>query len=342
MFVLNVRNAHQALPIAIDFIQQVGVPRGSRYGDVLMASQPVTTCYHKPDERVMFWPERDANPFFHFMECLWMMAGRNDVAFLTTFAKKMAEFSDDGKTFHGAYGYRWRKHFGFDQLALVIERLRNNKDDRRQMLGIWDVKADLENQNTKDIPCNTIVHFQVSTDGKLDMTVFNRSNDIIWGCYGANAVHFSFLHEYVARCVGVELGVYRQISDNWHGYRATLDPLLPLGNYAPDCYSNTKLHNSDPYAQGQVKAFPIINTDEKVWNQDLEMFLEDSIEYGYRDVFFRRVAMPLLHAHRAYKKKQPQLALEILEQCAASDWALACKEWIERRIKNETAPKTQS
>ncbi len=80
MNVISVRNVHEALPEALRFLRQTGVPRDSRNGAVLQAPCPVTTVYRRPDERVLFWPERDANPFFHFMESLWMLAGRNDVA----------------------------------------------------------------------------------------------------------------------------------------------------------------------------------------------------------------------------------------------------------------------
>jgi len=50
------------------------------------------------------------------------------------------------------------------------------------------------------------------------MVVFNRSNDMVWGCYGANAVHFSFLHEFIGRSTGLPLGTYTQVSVNLHAY----------------------------------------------------------------------------------------------------------------------------
>ncbi len=335
MYVLNVRNVNQALPIAIDFIQQVGVPRSSRYGDVLVANQPVTTVYNKPQERVIFWKERDANPFFHFMESLWMLAGRNDVKFLKKYAKRMAEFSDDGITFHAAYGHRWRKHFGFDQLDQIIEMLKENPDDRRQILSIWDANTDhkIQKKGCKDIPCNDMVHFQINTEGELDMSVFNRSNDIIWGCYGANAVQFSVLQEYMASSIGVPLGKYRQISDNWHGYKATLTPLLDLADKTPSPYNPDKWERVDPYASETVKPFPLMSTEKKIWDQDLLMFMEGSVEFGYRDPFFRRVAKPIYFAYDAYKENGIDAAIEIMQQCMASDWKLACIEWLERRRK---------
>ena len=49
----------------------------------------------------------------------------------------------------------------------------------------------------EEIPCNTAIYFKVR-EGKLNMTVSNRSNDVIWGTFGANVVHMSILQEYVA------------------------------------------------------------------------------------------------------------------------------------------------
>ena len=67
---------------------------------------------------------------------------------------------------------------------------------------MWDAKQDLSHRNeSKDLPCNTHVYFSIR-EGFLDMTVCNRSNDLIWGCCGANAVHMSFLQEYVATMWG--------------------------------------------------------------------------------------------------------------------------------------------
>ena len=55
----------------------------------------------------------------------------------------MEEYSDDGITLQGAYGFRWREHFGGDQLSVIIERLRNDNTDRRCVLQMWDPLVDL-------------------------------------------------------------------------------------------------------------------------------------------------------------------------------------------------------
>src|SRR6185312_3077911 len=65
MKVLEVRNVHEALPRALRLLRQEAVYRESRNGPVYVTPYPVTTVYNRPSERVMLWPQRDANPFFH-------------------------------------------------------------------------------------------------------------------------------------------------------------------------------------------------------------------------------------------------------------------------------------
>lgn len=327
MHVIPVRNVHHALPLALHQLQSRGVNRDSRNGPVRMFPTPVTTVYKKPNERVIFHALRDANPFFHLFESLWMLGGRRDVASVAVYVKRMETFSDDGKTFHGAYGYRWRHHFKFDQLAVIIQALTKNPDDRRCVLGMWDARVDL-GKDGKDFPCNTTAMFSVDTTGKLNMLVTNRSNDLIWGAYGANAVHFSFLQEYVASALGREVGTYYQVSNNFHAYVEVLTPLASIASV---------FANDNPYLQGEVKPFPIMAEGQAAFDLDLETYLTRGPIVGFSTAFFRQVVTPMHFAHLAYKVGDIDRFLrarEILFQCNASDWRKAALEWLHRRETN--------
>lgn len=332
MQVIHVRNVNEALPEAIYRLENQGIKRDSRNGPVLMFDEPVTTVYEKPTERVMFWPQRDCNPFFHLFESLWMLGGRNDVPYLTQFVSSMRNFSDNGYSFNGAYGFRWKKYYGYDQLDVIIKILRNNKEDRRCVLQMWDAHYDL-GSSSKDVPCNTAVYFSIDSSNKLNMTVTNRSNDLIWGAYGANAVHFSILQEYIASSIGVDVGKYWQVSNNLHAYEKTFsEDIKSLSSEAKSPFKKMRLAN--PYEE-QVSPFKLISTDKKTWDRDLMMFLESGAVIGFEDVFFRRVVTPIYMAHKAYRDKTNpdrfDVALEILEQCVASDWKKATKDWVLRR-----------
>jgi hypothetical protein len=333
MRVIRARNVQQALPLALDALRAEGIRRDSRNGPVIQFREPVTTVYLKPAERVIFWPQRDANPFFHLIESLWMLAGRNDVEFVAKYVARMRSFSDDGVTFHGAYGYRWRNWFDFDQLPKIIDALRANPEDRRQVLSMWDANADLGRQG-KDLPCNLQAIFQIAPDGRLDMMVTNRSNDIIWGAYGANAVHFSYLHEFVARSVGVPQGIYRQVSANFHAYVDVLETVEELADEAPGVGYQHHWSTRDPYTAEVVQPFPLMSSAPEDWYQDLQMLMTDPFALGIQDPFFRRVAIPMLRAHDAYRTKSAgryDAARHMLERCEATDWKRAGLEWITRR-----------
>lgn len=323
MQVISARNVSEALILGLQAVNEEGLLRDSRNGPVKVFEYPVTTVYEKPNERVLFYPDRDANPYFHFMEGLWMISGRNDVEWISRFNASIANYSDDGVTFHGAYGYRWRKHFGFDQIDIIAGQLRANPDDRRIVLQMWDPKVDLA-RGGKDFPCNTAIKFRI-VDGRLDMTVENRSNDMIWGAYGANAVHFSMLQEYMAAKIGVQLGHYWQVSTNFHSYMDTLKKHAALLLEQP----------TSPYHTGSVEPFPMVNVDIVDWESQLEVFMREGDKaIGYTDPFFKRVAIPMLQSHRAFKEKNFSKAMEILKNnCVATDWARAGIEWVERRIK---------
>lgn len=334
MHVIKVRNVQEALPSAIALLLGAGKSRESRYGRVIQAPYPVTTEYERPWERVLFYPERDANPFFHLYESLWMLAGRNDLAPLTRYVKSFSNFSDDGKTIHDAYGHRWRKHFGFDQLTLLIDTLRRNHDDRRCVLQMWDPTTDLGRPG-KAFPCNTAATFQVATSGDLELTVFCRSNDVIMGAYGANAVHMSILHEYVARMANLSMGTYRQVSVNWHVYEKDLTP--GLREIAMDPFDFDQMYDEDhrvrathlfygvPTNQIDVAIATILN------DADNGPYLRNSSGVQWIDVLNAIFFSHWLYVTNEAPKKF-ELALGALGTLDPSlDWVVASRDWIERR-----------
>lgn len=362
MIVLEARNVNYALAQGVDFVHRIGHREPSRNGDVLRVLQPVTTVYETPVERVCFHPWRDANPFFHLIESLWMIAGRDKLSDLTRYVSTFGQFSDDGETVPGAYGKRWREwspaeQLGVaeddapswpDQLDRAVAQLRANPRDRRVVIQMWDPAVDPERaaNGGKDVPCNlTILPFE--TDGALNMTVFCRSNDMVLGAYGANAVHFSFLLEYLAARVGLDVGRYYQVSNNFHAYVENAgDPQAcwPV-DWGP----------VDPYAMGAVQPFPIFEDflgggpagdmedkeRERIIQQDLKLFFDEGADVANRAArwpFLKRVAAPMALAHRHWKTVRGEDrflgALEILQQMPpGNDWRRAAEEWIQRRYQ---------
>lgn len=273
MRIIRTRNVHTALVEGVSLLNAEGVRRGSRNGAVRVAPWPVVTEYHHPWEKVGFWPQRDTNIAFLIYEAFWMLLGRNDIEPLTRYIKGFGRYSDDGKTQHGAYGHRWRERFGFDQLPVIIDNLQTNMEDRRCVLTMFQAGIDLVGAKrigcppTKDVPCNIAATLQRDENGRLDLTVFNRSNDIIWGAYFANAFHFGCLLEYLAAYIDCPVGIYRQISVNYHAYDETFDPLLASmeGNFAADPYADSvnaaKLNDVPPETLHQNITYVVGSAD---------------------------------------------------------------------------------
>lgn len=317
--VIYARNVNDALWHGLRHLRLNGLVSGSRNGKVRVAPGPVVTEYARPNERVLFWPERDANPFFHIAEAFWMLAGRNDVEFPTSFNKQMASYSDDGKRFNGAYGYRWRRHWEFDQIAHVANILRSDPLSRRAVIQIYDPRTDSD--GGKDIPCNTVVYFSINNDdGELDMTVSNRSNDIIWGAYGANAVHFGFLQEIIASMLKLEVGKYRQFSNNFHIYEPHWVFMeMASAIQCPTTYDHV------------VVPFDLPDGYE-VFTRVLDMLLVNPPTYIPVDgsKFLAKVLRPMLCAYMARKKGFSD-GKDFLQEMPDCDWRHAGIQWIRRR-----------
>tara|TARA_R100000781_G_scaffold1799_2_gene3058 strand:+ start:11991 stop:13007 length:1017 start_codon:yes stop_codon:yes gene_type:complete len=336
MLVINCRNVNDGFIKGLDLLNQFKEDvTTSRGGDVIEVPVPVTTVFGNPQERVLFESIRKANPFFHFMESLWMLGGRNDLDYVVKYNKRMKEYSDDGVVLHGAYGYRWREHFGGDQLELVIQRLQMDPSDRRCVIQMWDPVVDL-NRAGVDVPCNTCIYFKIR-DNMLHMTVSNRSNDIIWGTFGANVVHMSMLHEYVASAIGVETGFYTQISDSFHAYVDVFEDMHAKLE-AQDAFDFWSMKESlNPYDNKAINPYPMMSVDSHTWDTDLVAFLDrrpfEPMEFV--DDFFTDVACPLQDAWYCYKKGEYEEALVEVQRCEATDWCTAGFDWLNTSINNK-------
>lgn len=288
--------------------------------------EPVTTVYDAPWRRVLFCSVRDANPFFHLMEALWMLRGRDDAEWISQFSSNISHYAEDDGKFHGAYGYRWRGVI--DQLPMLGNLIRKEPETRRAVLGMWDPGADLC-ADRKDLPCNTHVYFK-PREGKLNMTVCCRSNDIIWGCYGANVVHFSILQEYMAALVGLQMGKYYHVSDSWHYY--TDNPTYKKLK-AGAAYGEQDYYAGYGYTPVRIASSAIINEPVKVWEDDLHVFFTDEWDDPtlYKDIFFSKTAFPMRDAWRCYKRGDMETALFLCSSIFAPDWRMATIEWLNRR-----------
>ena len=157
---------------------------------------------------------RGFNPIFALCESAWILNGDNEVKPLLGYINNYSQYSDDGLTLNGAYGYRLINHFGFNQIEKSIELLRQSPDTRRAVLQLWST-SDLGRQSN-DIPCNTQVMLKIK-DYRLNITVINRSNDAFLGI-PYNIFVFFILQQYIASRLNIEIGTQSHFTDSLHLY----------------------------------------------------------------------------------------------------------------------------
>lgn len=320
MITVKAASVPEALYETITSWRLHSVAEQTRNGTARSFPCPFALTIVNPRMRVLTDPTRDANPFFHAMEFIWMMSGSNNINWISKFNKQMLEYSDDGLTQWAAYGHRWRKWFGYDQIKKAIAMLRRNPQDRRIVISMWDPRYDL-GRGGKDLPCNTQIHLRVFL-GRLDMTVCNRSNDIIWGMLGANAVHMTMLHELIASAAGIPLGCYRVISNNAHIYES-----VPNFEY----YLNGILDDRDVYFNWpeSTNSPPLLREGETYADfvADCEAVLSLPNPGRIHTHWMRYVGSNIYKVWLQRKTGFPYDTSEIL----ADDWRIACEEWIARR-----------
>ena len=350
MIVINALSANDALSQGLELMYKEGIRIPSRAGETIEVPETVATVYKYPKNHVLISKVRDANPFFHLMESMWILAGRQDTKFLCEFNSQMINYSDDGKTFNAPYGFRLRNstdsgNCDEDQLETIIDILKKDPNSRQAIGQIWD-PADLSNFETKDKACNMQVVFRIRKNGTpfdkgvLDLTVYNRSNDIIWGAYGANIVQFSTLLEYVAARVGISMGTYTQVSNSYHVYTEGLGG--KLYNNLRTGYDCKTIDN------------PYLYVDNKVWMNEYQMEEFDSdlnylfevydesgideiLTYDFMSDYFKDLVVPMLKVFREHKLNGPVEAMSIAHEIKADDWRRAARDWLEVRIEKRKA-----
>lgn len=155
----------RALKRALDEGAEVA-PRGAKTKELLGHTISIDMA-----RAVVTSPVRKLNYRFMCAEALWILAGQNELAPLTRFVKRMADFSDDGVTLAGAYGPRL-----MPQINYVVDALVRDRETRQAVATIWTPTP----PPSKDIPCTVAVAFSVRRD-ELHQQVFMRSSDLWLG-----------------------------------------------------------------------------------------------------------------------------------------------------------------
>ena len=270
------------------------------------------------------------NPALALAEVVWIMTGRNDLAFLEFWSREYRKYAGDGSELHGAYGYRIRRHLSIDQLDRAFRALSNNPDTRQVVLHIWDSKIDMPNPDgtpaDDDIPCNVMSMPKVR-DGRLEWQQVIRSNDVFRGL-PYNLVQFTSLQEILAGWLNVECGTYNQLSDSLHVYEQNTADVL-ASDPRPDVARNTdslalpKDESDEVFKEleGRIEMLIHPNLTPRALR---ELASWDSAPEAYRNI------LTVLAAETHRRRGDTNLAVEAMLSCTNPIYQQLWARWLAR------------
>ena len=209
-------------------------------------------------------------------ELLWLINGDTNIKYLHD--NKVSiwdEWADENGDLGPIYGAQWRNwnNEGIDQIADVINSLKNNPNSRRHIVTAWNPSV-LPDESSKDFaanvangkaalpPCHAFFQFYVA-DNKLSCQLYQRSADVFLGV-PFNIASYSLLTMMIAQVCGLGLGDFVHTFGDVHIYNNHIEQVklqlsrepreLPTMRINPDVksifdfkYEDFKLENYNPY-----------------------------------------------------------------------------------------------
>jgi len=122
------------------------------------------------------------------------------------------------------YGKQWRRWLGsdgqeHDQIATLVETLRTNPASRRMLFHAWNV-GELSGMALP--PCHMVYQYHVTSDGRLNCLMFQRSVDLLLGA-AFNYVGATALQLMLAQQAGLRPGELVWVAGDAHLYLNHLD-----------------------------------------------------------------------------------------------------------------------
>jgi thymidylate synthase len=202
-------------------------------------------------------------------EMIWYLQGVKELDFFQQYSKIWDDFMDEGNVAESGYGYRWRNHFGRDQIASLVNTLSADPSSRQGVVVTWDANNDgLDSAPKKNVPCVPMWVANI-VGGKLNLHFTFRSNDVMLGM-PHDIAGFAILQAILAQKLNVKIGKLHYSGIHCHIYENHYNQAHELIKRELPPESNIQL------------ALPV-NTYERAMAGDLELVNEifDSLKAQY-------------------------------------------------------------
>jgi thymidylate synthase len=186
-------------------------------------------------------------------EQVWFLTGeRMPANFLNQFTRIWADFTNVAGVVSAAYGYRWRHHFGRDQLADLVALLESDPSSRQGVVIAWDPATDglASGVQRKNVPCPYTFTVNI-IGGRLNLHNTVRSNDVMLGL-PHDVAGFALLQGILAARLGVRPGKYTHSISHAHIYDIHYEAARALAARTPAHPPITLDVPADAFARGSA------------------------------------------------------------------------------------------
>lgn len=152
-------------------------------------------------------------------ELLWFLKGDTNVKYLHDNRVTIwDEWARPDGSLGPIYGYQWRSWPDYnggavDQIAQVIDQIKNNPTSRRIIVSAWNV-AQIDEMALP--PCHVMFQFYVA-DGRLSCQLYQRSADVFLGV-PFNIASYALLTMMIAQVCGLQPGDFIHTLGDAHIY----------------------------------------------------------------------------------------------------------------------------
>jgi thymidylate synthase len=162
-------------------------------------------------------------------ELLWFLRGETNIKYLRENGVKIwDEWADKNGELGPVYGRQWRDFNGVDQIAKVVNTLKNNPNSRRIIVSAWN--PEVVDQMALP-PCHTLFQFYV-LNNRLSCQLYQRSADCFLGV-PFNIASYALLTMMFAQVCGLQLGDFVHTTGDTHIYLNHLEQVRLQLNRTP-------------------------------------------------------------------------------------------------------------
>jgi thymidylate synthase len=176
-------------------------------------------------------------------ELLWFLKGSGNINYLKEHNVKIWDaWADDNGDLGPVYGVQWRnwkdnRGKTHDQIATVIDSIKNNPNSRRHIVNAWNV-GELENMALP--PCHMMFQFYVA-NGKLSCQLYQRSADLFLGV-PFNIASYALLTMMIAQVCDLKPGEFVHTFGDAHIYHNHIEQVQEQITREPKPFPTMKIN----------------------------------------------------------------------------------------------------